>query len=188
VDHAQGKGFVLTDYAKNLIKFKARQLGRRREFLPADQADLQQELWLMLCERAAAFDPTKAALDTFIDRVVNTAVGVILRNRRRQIAPGTGRFTAMSKKRQTFGQVLREARLAKGITLRKFAEMVGISPTYLSQVEQDNADPPTIAKSKTIWADSWTTAASLAKVSRFGRGICTPAIGGGRRPTVNANR
>jgi transcriptional regulator with XRE-family HTH domain len=37
----------------------------------------------------------------------------------------------MTKKRQTFGQVLRKARLAKGITLRKFAEMVGISPTYL---------------------------------------------------------
>jgi len=52
----------------------------------------------------------------------------------------------MSKKRQTFGQVLREARLAKGITLRKFAEMVGISPTYLSQVEQDNADPATVLK------------------------------------------
>jgi RNA polymerase sigma-70 factor (ECF subfamily) len=83
VDHAQGKGFVLTDYAKNLIKFKARQLGRRREFLPADQADLQQQLWLMLCERVDAFDPAKASLDTFIDRVVNTAVGVILRNRRR---------------------------------------------------------------------------------------------------------
>ncbi len=49
----------------------------------------------------------------------------------------------MTKKRPTFGQVLREARLGKGITLRKFAEMVGISPTYLSQVEQDNVDPPT---------------------------------------------
>jgi transcriptional regulator with XRE-family HTH domain len=49
----------------------------------------------------------------------------------------------MTKRRQTFGQVLREARLAKGITLRKFAEMVGISPTYLSQVEQENVDPPT---------------------------------------------
>lgn len=49
----------------------------------------------------------------------------------------------MTKKKATFGQVLREARLAKGVTLRKFAEMVGISPTYLSQVEQDNVDPPT---------------------------------------------
>ncbi len=49
----------------------------------------------------------------------------------------------MSRPAKTFGQVLRESRLAKGFTLRKFAEMVGISPTYLSQVEQDNVDPPT---------------------------------------------
>jgi hypothetical protein len=84
VDSTHGKDFVLTNYARNLIQVKARQLCRRREFLPADQADLQQELWLMLCERADAFDPAKASLDTFIDRVVNTAVGVILRNRQRR--------------------------------------------------------------------------------------------------------
>ncbi|MFQ3591749.1 MAG: helix-turn-helix transcriptional regulator [Gemmataceae bacterium] len=71
----------------------------------------------------------------------------------------------MSKKQQTFGQVLREARLAKGITLRKFAEMVGISPTYLSQVEQDNVDPPTAERVHTMAtllganADEWTALA-----------------------------
>jgi len=71
----------------------------------------------------------------------------------------------MSRKRQTFGQVLREARLAKGITLRKFAEMVGISPTYLSQVEQDNVDPPTaervhkMANLLGASADEWTALA-----------------------------
>ncbi len=56
----------------------------------------------------------------------------------------------MSKKRATFGQVLREARLAKGFTLRKFAEEVGLSPTYISQVEQDNVDPPTAERVKTM--------------------------------------
>jgi len=56
----------------------------------------------------------------------------------------------MSKKRQTFGQVLREWRLAKGFTLRKFAEDVGLSPTYISQVEQDNVDPPTAERVKTM--------------------------------------
>jgi transcriptional regulator with XRE-family HTH domain len=71
----------------------------------------------------------------------------------------------MSKRRQTFGQVLREARLAKGITLRKFAEMVGISPTYLSQVEQDHVDPPTAERVHTMAtllganADEWTALA-----------------------------
>ena len=71
----------------------------------------------------------------------------------------------MTKKRQTFGQVLREARLAKGITLRKFAEQVGVSPTYLSQVEQDNVDPPTAERVHTMAtllganADEWTALA-----------------------------
>lgn len=71
----------------------------------------------------------------------------------------------MSKKRLTFGQVLREARLAKGFTLRKFAEDVGISPTYLSQVEQDNVDPPTAERVKKmadllgVNSDEWITLA-----------------------------
>lgn len=50
----------------------------------------------------------------------------------------------MTKKRIPFGHVLREKRLERGYSLRKFAEMVGISPTYLSQVEQGNADPPIV--------------------------------------------
>ena len=49
----------------------------------------------------------------------------------------------MSKKRHTFGQLLREKRIEKGFSLRKFAQLVGVSPTYLSQVEQGNVDPPT---------------------------------------------
>jgi HTH-type transcriptional regulator, competence development regulator len=48
-----------------------------------------------------------------------------------------------SKTHKKFGQALREKRVAKGFSLRKFAELVGVSPTYLSQVEQNNVDPPT---------------------------------------------
>jgi transcriptional regulator with XRE-family HTH domain len=49
----------------------------------------------------------------------------------------------MAKTQQRFGDVLREKRIARKFSLRKFAELVGISPTYLSQVEQSNVDPPT---------------------------------------------
>ena len=49
----------------------------------------------------------------------------------------------MRKKRKVFGQMLREKRLAKGLSLRAFARLVDVSPTYVSQVEQDNVDPPT---------------------------------------------
>ncbi len=46
----------------------------------------------------------------------------------------------MSRGRQTFGDVLRERRLAKGYSLRKFAELVDVSPTYLSLVEQNKVE------------------------------------------------
>jgi transcriptional regulator with XRE-family HTH domain len=40
------------------------------------------------------------------------------------------------KAHRHFGRVLRETRLAAGISLRKFAGLVDLSPTYVSQVEQ----------------------------------------------------
>ena len=49
----------------------------------------------------------------------------------------------MAKKRVSFGQLLREKRIAKGFSLRKFAKFANVSPTYLSQVEQGNVDAPT---------------------------------------------
>jgi HTH-type transcriptional regulator, competence development regulator len=47
------------------------------------------------------------------------------------------------KATKRFGQFVRDRRTTKGFSLRKFAELVGVSPTYLSQVEQGNCDPPT---------------------------------------------
>jgi transcriptional regulator with XRE-family HTH domain len=49
----------------------------------------------------------------------------------------------MAGNQKPFGEWLRQKRVARGYTLRKFAEEVGISPTYLSHVEQGQADPPT---------------------------------------------
>lgn len=56
--------------------------------------------------------------------------------------------SAMTHKRRTFGELLREKRIEKGFSLRKFAEQVGVSPTYLSQVEQGNVQPPTADRVK----------------------------------------
>jgi transcriptional regulator with XRE-family HTH domain len=55
-----------------------------------------------------------------------------------------------SKTPISFGQALREKRVEKGYSLRKFAELVGVSPTYLSHVEQGNADPPTVERVRRI--------------------------------------
>lgn len=54
----------------------------------------------------------------------------------------------MAGKRDSFGRLLRDKRVEKGFSLRKFAEAVGVSPTYLSQVEQGNVMPPTADRVK----------------------------------------
>ncbi len=71
----------------------------------------------------------------------------------------------MEKKDRIFGKMLREKRLAKGYSLRSFAKLVDVSPTYLSQVEQDNVDPPTAERVKRMAeilgenVDEWTALA-----------------------------
>jgi transcriptional regulator with XRE-family HTH domain len=71
----------------------------------------------------------------------------------------------MAMERKLFGNVLRDKRIEKGYSLRKFAQLVGISPTYLSQVEQSNVDPPTADRVKRMAeilgedVDEWTALA-----------------------------
>ena len=48
----------------------------------------------------------------------------------------------MVKGKETFGGRVRRKRMEKQITLRKFAEMIEVSPTYVSQIERDEFDPP----------------------------------------------
>lgn len=52
----------------------------------------------------------------------------------------------MSPVKKRFGDVLREKRVAKGFSLRKFAELIDVSPTYLSQVEQSKVERPPTAE------------------------------------------
>ena len=75
---------VFTEYAKSCIRVKARQLSRRSKFGKSDVEDIEQWLWQILFKEAKRFDPRRASLNTFIDRVVQTAAGMIVRNMHRQ--------------------------------------------------------------------------------------------------------
>jgi RNA polymerase sigma factor (sigma-70 family) len=77
------KDFVVTSFARNLIRLKARQLCSRGDFRATDASDLQQELWLAVLERIERFDPSKGPLESFITLVVNRAVSSLLRRRQR---------------------------------------------------------------------------------------------------------
>ena len=54
------------------------------------------------------------------------------------------------KSQQPFGTRLRKRRLKSGYSLRKFADALGVSSTYLSQVEQGKYDPPTAERAARI--------------------------------------
>ncbi|MBK9585477.1 MAG: helix-turn-helix transcriptional regulator [Alphaproteobacteria bacterium] len=56
----------------------------------------------------------------------------------------------MVKGKETFGGRVRRKRMEKQITLRKFAEMIDVSPTYISQIERDEFKPPSDDKIREI--------------------------------------
>ena len=56
----------------------------------------------------------------------------------------------MKKDDGSFGATVRRLREERKIGLRKFAEMVGMSPTYLSKVERDDFNPPSEEKVRAI--------------------------------------
>jgi len=74
---------VVTEYARTLIRVKAKQLVRRPGFCRSDQDDIEQDLVLHLLSQAQHFDSDRASLNTFIARVVNSAVAMLVRERGR---------------------------------------------------------------------------------------------------------
>lgn len=74
---------LTTTYVQALLRVKARQLGRRPEFRRTDPADIEQDLIGAVLEQAHRFDPARAAVVTFIARVVDSAAAMLVRHYRR---------------------------------------------------------------------------------------------------------
>ncbi len=74
---------VVTEYARTLIRVKAKQIVRRPGFSRSDQDDVEQDLVLHLLNQAQHFDPARGSLNTFIARVVTSGVQMLVRERRR---------------------------------------------------------------------------------------------------------
>jgi len=56
----------------------------------------------------------------------------------------------MNTQYQNFGEFLQRKRTEKQITLRKMAEMIGITAHYLTDIEKDRRNPPEIEKLELI--------------------------------------
>lgn len=82
---------VFTEYARTLIRVKARQIVRRPGFNQSETGDVESDLSLHLLSQAQKFDPTRGSLNTFVARVVDSAVAMLVRERRRnKRAPASG--------------------------------------------------------------------------------------------------
>lgn len=57
-------------------------------------------------------------------------------------------MTTSNYHNKSLGQVIRELREAKGLTLRKLAQIISVSPTFLSKIERD--DPGAKPSEETI--------------------------------------
>jgi len=88
---------VFTAYAQSLIRFKAKQLARKPGFNRSEEDDLAQELTARLLARADQFDSARASANTFADRVIRSAIAMLMRDRRRQ--KRAAGFTAQSLER-----------------------------------------------------------------------------------------
>src|SRR5690348_13670553 len=56
----------------------------------------------------------------------------------------------LTRKTKSFGATVRAWREEQEIGLRRFADLVGMSPTYLSKIERDDFPPPGEEKIKAI--------------------------------------
>jgi RNA polymerase sigma-70 factor (ECF subfamily) len=74
---------LLDTYAQQLIRYKARRLVRKPGFTTSDQEDVEQDLALHLLRKAKHFEPSRAALNTFVSRVLDSGVIAIIRKRKR---------------------------------------------------------------------------------------------------------
>ena len=81
---------IVSEYARAAIRAKAARLSRLPGFQRRDQEDLEQELVVHLLVRLQGFEPERASINTFIDRVLDSAVRMELR-RAHRLKRGQGR-------------------------------------------------------------------------------------------------
>jgi DNA-directed RNA polymerase specialized sigma24 family protein len=62
-----------------------------------DEDDLAQELWLGVLERMHLYDPSRASVDTFIDRIVRTLSATLVRFHERQKRAGDAQTVSLDQ-------------------------------------------------------------------------------------------
>ncbi len=127
---------VHTEYARNLIRMKSRQLLHRPEFCRDDRHDIEQDLWLHLLSRSAHFDPSRGSVNGFIACVVRTGVANLVRQHKRRLqSPDSG---AQSLEGDTASDGRRAVPLRVTITPADLARRTGGTSQAAAQQRPDS--------------------------------------------------
>jgi DNA-directed RNA polymerase specialized sigma24 family protein len=74
----------MLEFAITASKQLAKRTQHRPEFVDLDDEDIEQELLLYVLERAEQFDPEKANHEAFVNRMLKTGLGTMIRNANRK--------------------------------------------------------------------------------------------------------
>ena len=75
-------GDVVDAYAKELIKYKARQLAGSYGYTSSDTEDIEQELTIHCWQRRDRYDPQRGQRSTFWSRIINNKIASMIERRR----------------------------------------------------------------------------------------------------------
>ena len=81
-DGLSGKQLYDNEYVKRLVRVKAHQLARMREFRNDSVEDVEQDLWRHLLEQAPKYNPKRAKVETFAARITENQAASLVRDRR----------------------------------------------------------------------------------------------------------
>lgn len=91
------KEILSNEYIMTLIRCKAQNLIGKAGYLPCDLKDIEQELFMHLITRLPKFDPAKATIETFADRLVERKIADLMRHNRAKIRDYTRRSFSLNE-------------------------------------------------------------------------------------------
>lgn len=135
---------LTSGYVKRLLRVKAGQLKRRPEFRRTGRSDIEQDLVVYVMKKAHLFDPDRASVRTFISRVVDSAVAIMIRGARRE--KRAAGLTAWSLDGTVFKHDEDVTPLAELITGADVSRRLGLQPLSAQQRCDLEADVGAVVK------------------------------------------
>lgn len=126
---------LLTPYVDTLIRIKAMRLVRHPLFRRSELSDVEQELRACILKAAHYYDPQRGAVSTFIDRVVKSSSGMLIRSRSSLKRAAGERVTSLNASR-LFGEDGSRYEVGNSLDANAIYRRLGID----GSTDQENAE------------------------------------------------